>query len=234
MSQAAPVLLAIAIAIAGYCSVLCATPPNLSPDLKDRHQSDRLSVVAGKFPIIARRVTLAVTLYHALLAMILSHTGGRVVQICPQSQNINPELFMWSVVSVTSLLLVYAGAYMRVSAYGGLGKSFTFHLVAPDHLVTTGVYRWVQHPSYTGAGLALTGVFSLFLRWDAALACWIPDAAFSKLQGWGLGTAVMVLGALFRAIWMRVIDEERMLKQTFGREWEDWNRSTKRFIPGLL
>ncbi|CAG7942697.1 unnamed protein product [Penicillium olsonii] len=227
------ILLAIAMAIAGYCSVLCATPPNTSPDQEDRHQNDRLSVVAGKFPIIARRITIAAAIYQALLTAFspYSDRGGRM---CPRPQHLNGDLFTWNAVTSTSLLLIYAGAFMRVSAYAGLGKSFTFHLVEPDHLITTGVYKWVQHPSYTGAGLALIGVFSLFLRWDSVAACWIPDAMFSRLQGWGPGTVVVLLGVIFWAIWMRVIDEERMLKQTFHREWEDWHRTTKRFIPGLL
>jgi len=29
----------------------------------------------------------------------------------------------------------------------------------------------------------------------------------------------------------RVIDEEEMLKKTFGKEWEEWSARTKRFIP---
>jgi protein-S-isoprenylcysteine O-methyltransferase Ste14 len=35
-------------------------------------------------------------------------------------------------------------------------------------------------------------------------------------------------------LFTRVKDEEEMLKGQFGKEWEEWHRSTKRFIPGIL
>lgn len=233
MSQAAPIL-AIAMVAAGYLSVLCATPPNLSPDQKDRHQNDRLSVVSGNFALVARRFTLAIAIYHALLVVTPHYAAGRIGQICPNPQNINPDVITWSVIPIASLLLIFIGAYIRLSAFGGLGKSFTFHLATPDHLVTTGVYNWVQHPSYTGAGMVLTGVVMLFFRWDAAPACWIAESAVSQMQGWGLSTSLVLLGTGFWGMGMRVLDEESMLKQAFGQEWEDWHRSTKRFVPGLF
>lgn len=233
MSQAAPIL-AIAMVAAGYLSFLCATPPNLSPDQKDRHQNDRMSALSGNFVLVARRFTLAAVIYHALLVVTPHYAAGRMEQICPHPENINPQVMMWSVISTASLLLIFVGSYVRLSAFGGLGKSFTFHLAAPDHLVTTGVYNWVQHPSYTGAGMVLSGVVFLFFRWDAAPACWISPLAISQLQGWGLCTSLALLGASFWALGIRVLDEENMLKHAFGREWEDWHRSTKRFIPGLI
>lgn len=234
MDQVTPVLFASAMVAAGYLNVLCVTPPNLSPEEKDRHKNDNMSFMAGKFIVILRRVTLATIIYHALLTVISHTTTARTLQICPQWQSINPELFTWSGWSITSLLIIYIGAYIRLSAFGGLGKYFTFHLATPDRLVTTGIYKWVQHPSYTGVLLVQTGLYALFLRWDAAPACWFPEWALSGLQGWGLSAAVAVMGASLWGMRLRVVDEENMLRQKFGAEWENWHRSTSRFIPGLF
>ena len=234
MSQVTSVLLAVAMGAAGYFSVLCATSPNPSPEQIDRHWNDRLSFVAGKFSTVGHRITLATIIYHALLTMLPHYTPASMLQVCPQSQNINPELFAWNRLSIISLLFIYIGTYIRLSAYGGLGKYFTFHLVTPDHLVTTGVYSWVQHPSYTGAGLVCIGVAALFMRWDAAPACWIPESALLRVQGWGLGMTVALIVATFWAIGLRVWDEEDMLRQKFGQQWEKWHRTTRRFIPGLI
>jgi protein-S-isoprenylcysteine O-methyltransferase Ste14 len=233
MRQVTSILLAIAMVAAGYFSVLCATPPNPSPERNDRHRSDRLRFMAGTFPAVARRITLGIIIYHALLTVV-RHTPVDTMQVCPQSQNISPELFVWNRLSITSLLFIYIGAYIRLSAYGGLGKYFTFHLASPENLVTTGVYSWVQHPSYTGAGLVFIGTSALFMRWDATPACWIPDLALSHLQGWGLTTTVALILATFGGIGLRVLDEEDMLRQKFGQEWNNWHRSTKRFVPGLI
>jgi len=30
------------------------------------------------------------------------------------------------------------------------------------------------------------------------------------------------------------MDEEKILRDTFGKEWEIWHQKTKRFIPGLI
>jgi protein-S-isoprenylcysteine O-methyltransferase Ste14 len=229
--QVISILLAIAMVAAGYFSVLCATPPNTSKQV-DRHHNDRVGFAAEKFPAVARRITLATVIYHALLTVI-SPTAG-MMQVCPQPQNINPELFEWNAWSTISLLLIFTGAYIRLSAYGGLGKNFTFHLMTPDHLVTTGVYSWVQHPSYTGGGLVSIGVASLFMRWDAAPACMIPESVLARLQGWGPGTTVALLIVTLGGLGIRVRDEEDMLRERFGPQWEKWHQSTKRFIPGLI
>jgi protein-S-isoprenylcysteine O-methyltransferase Ste14 len=33
---------------------------------------------------------------------------------------------------------------------------------------------------------------------------------------------------------VRVKGEERVLRETFGVEWEDWHSKTARFFPGLI
>lgn len=74
----------------------------------------------------------------------------------------------------------------------------------------------------------------LFMRWDGALACWVSGLALARVDGWGVTVsaglvsfAVVVLGA-------RVRDEEEMLREKFGRRWEEWHRSTSRFVPGVF
>jgi protein-S-isoprenylcysteine O-methyltransferase Ste14 len=54
------------------------------------------------------------------------------------------------------------------------------------------------------------------------------------MDGWGLALWASFMGFSVFMIRARVKDEEGMLKETFGKEWEDWNRSTRRFIPGLF
>jgi protein-S-isoprenylcysteine O-methyltransferase Ste14 len=52
------------------------------------------------------------------------------------------------------------------------------------------------------------------------------------------GLGMMVIGALWMVgvmlVRVRVRDEERMLREKFGREWERWNARTARYIPGIL
>lgn len=234
MGQADSAILAVAMVVAGYLITMCATPPNPPPEEKDRHNNDRIRWIVGSFATISRRTVMAVITFHALLTILPEYAPARLPQMCRQPQNRNPGLFSWSAVSTSSLLSIYAGAFVRLAAYGGLGEYFTFHLAAPGQLVTTGVYRWIQHPSYTGVFLLILGDAGLFLRWDATPACLIAGSTMAWLRGLGFGVYVanFVFGTW--TLMVRVRDEEEMLRQHFGKEWEDWHRTTKRFIPGLL
>lgn len=234
MSQISPTILALAMLAAGYLAALCSTPPNPPPTQEKRHKTDRISPLTGIFATIARRTAVTVITYHVLLTLIPAYAPDRMAQVCPRPENLHPELFTWSVVSIISLGMIFLGAAIRLAAYGGLGSNFTFQLQAPDRLITTGVYRYMQHPSYTGQMLLTVGCAALFLRWDASPACWIPGEMLSRLAGWG---SVVSTGGLCFAgamLGVRVGDEERMLREKFGARWVGWNRETKRFIPGLI
>jgi protein-S-isoprenylcysteine O-methyltransferase Ste14 len=222
------------MAAAGYLAALCTTPPNPSPSQKDRHTTDRITWVAGAGATIARRTTLTVALYHALLTVIPTYAPSRLHQVCPRPSNLNMSVFTWSPITTTSLFILLLGAYIRLSAFGGLGKNFTFHLAAPDQLVTSGVYRWMQHPSYTGQYLIGLGCVGVFLRWDAVPACWIREDILARWAGYGHPVVAVVAVWSLILLWVRVRDEEGMLRGQFGKRWEKWHRETPRFVPGLF
>lgn len=230
--------LSFAIACGTYLNALCLTPPNPpnpSGESKEKPANrDRVVFITGRFATIARRILTTVAVYHVILALYYPNAPAKVRRLCPHPGNLSEELFTWSRVSVAALLAIVLGATIRLSAFGGLGRSFTFALAAPDKLVTNGIYRFVQHPSYTGQVIVIAGVAGLFYRRDATPACFVDRAMFEWLGKWdglamvGLGIATVVTTTL------RVRDEERMLREKFGEEWLRWHRSTKRFIPGVV
>lgn len=228
------VLLCLGFLVAGYFSAVCMTPPNPSSEQKSRNKNDRVAIFATLVHLFFRQLAVMVIVYHALLTIIPVYVPSFMNQICPGSAHINPQVFSWSMSSILALTMIGIGSYVRISAYGGLGRLFTFHLVAPDYLVTDGIYKWVQHPSYTGQMILVTGFMALFTRWDGALACWIGDSTFSALHGWGYTAWTLIMSVWVWILLRRVADEEMMLEEKFGKQWMDWHRSTKRFIPGLL
>lgn len=233
MSNTTTTTLALAMAAAGYLSALCTTPPNPAPSHEKRHKTDRISPLTGIVATICRRTAVTIITYHILLTLIPRYSPEHMTQFCPRPENLHTTLFTWSVTSTIALGIIFLGAAIRLSAYG-LGTNFTFQLSAPDQLVTTGVYRYMQHPSYTGQMLLAVGCAALFIRWDASPACWIPGEMLTRLDGWGSVVAIAALGFAGTMLGVRVGDEERMLKEKFGRQWEEWNRDTKRFIPGVV
>ncbi|MBL8693761.1 MAG: isoprenylcysteine carboxylmethyltransferase family protein [Planctomycetes bacterium] len=100
-------------------------------------------------------------------------------------------------------------------AHADLGEnwSVTLELRKEHRLVTSGVYSRLRHPMYTA-------IFLHGLAQTLLLANWIA------------GPAMLVAFTLLYAF--RVGREERMMRDRFGAEYEEYARRTHRIIPGLL
>ncbi len=105
-----------------------------------------------------------------------------------------------------------AGLILRWWSIVQLGRFFTVNVsIAPDHqLIESGPYRYVRHPSYTGALLAFVG-FGLSLgNWAALLAIFLPISA---------------------AFIYRMKVEESALADALGARYLNYMGRTKRLVP---
>jgi protein-S-isoprenylcysteine O-methyltransferase Ste14 len=117
------------------------------------------------------------------------------------------QLYQWA---GAGLMLVGMG--IRALAVYTLGRFFTVNVsVAKDHqVVQTGLYRFVRHPSYTGALLTFLG-YGLALRsWWSLIALAVPVAV---------------------AFAYRIRVEEAALTAGLGAQYSDYAARTKRLIP---
>ena len=112
------------------------------------------------------------------------------------------------------LFVMAIGCLLRVLMRMSLGMQFSvFVQTNPNHrLVTTGIYRYVRHPAYSGTLL-------MYLGFPLALG-----------SAGGLGLAI-VFGV--PALIYRIRVEERALIQWFGDEYAAYQRRTWRLIPGV-
>ncbi|KAH7239897.1 uncharacterized protein BKA55DRAFT_576725 [Fusarium redolens] len=220
----------LVLLLSTYLTVLCSTPPNPTPARV--WKKDALGYYASSSAANIRRILITgFTIFH--VALILALPGAEA--ICPHLANLNALLFKWSTYTLTCFLLIICiGAPLRFMSFQRLGKNFTFNLAQPDRLTTTGIYRYVQHPSYTGQVVVLGTNSVLFLRWDGVLACWIPETVSATLNGWGYMAFSLAFLLMAWKLAQRVKDEETILRETFGHEWEKWHHSAKRFIPGVF
>lgn len=94
-----------------------------------------------------------------------------------------------------------------------LGRFYSADVtIQKEHrLVTAGPYRRIRHPRYLGALLVAIGLVILFRSWI------------------GLAVSVLFLGILL----FRIQDEEIVLHQEFGQEWEVYCKRSWRLIPYL-
>ncbi len=117
------------------------------------------------------------------------------------------ELIFW-----LGIALMLLGAAFRAYAIRVLGRYFVVTVaVGPDQrVVDVGPYRYIRHPSYTGALLVLLGLGLTLTNW-ASLAV----LAACNLVGFAYRVAV----------------EERALREIIGLPYSAYMRRTRRFIP---
>ncbi|HEY1583011.1 MAG TPA: isoprenylcysteine carboxylmethyltransferase family protein [Chthoniobacterales bacterium] len=115
---------------------------------------------------------------------------------------------------LAGLTLFAIGLIVRWAAIIHLGRFFTVNVaIAEDHqLVTTGPYRHVRHPSYTGTFLIFLGYGLCMLNIYSLAAVFLP----------------VVIAFLWR-----IHIEEEALRGAFGDKYEDYAARTRRVIPFL-
>jgi protein-S-isoprenylcysteine O-methyltransferase Ste14 len=114
----------------------------------------------------------------------------------------------------TAIGLIWSGVVLRLWAVFTLGKYFRFtvHIHEDHRLVTSGPYRVLRHPAYSGGLLTIAGI-------GLAMGNWIsPAGAFL---------------CLFFAYGWRIVVEEAALRAEFGEAFEAHRKRTWAVIPLL-
>jgi protein-S-isoprenylcysteine O-methyltransferase Ste14 len=109
------------------------------------------------------------------------------------------------------LVIMAGGIALRFTAVAVLGRFFTVVVMvgSDQHVVDTGPYRWIRHPSYTGSLLTIAGF----------LLCATNRAAL-------VGIVPVLVGMLYR---IRV--EERALSAELGDAYRSYAARTKGLVP---
>jgi protein-S-isoprenylcysteine O-methyltransferase Ste14 len=119
------------------------------------------------------------------------------------------DISFWSIVG---LILLFAGLSIRWISINTLKKYFTANLTIQEghKLITTGIYKYIRHPSYLGGlfcfagfGVALDNYISLFLIFFVNLI----------------------------ALLIRIDYEEKILMNKFESEFEEYKKRTKKLLP---
>ncbi|MCQ8104780.1 isoprenylcysteine carboxylmethyltransferase family protein [Methylomonas sp. SURF-2] len=106
------------------------------------------------------------------------------------------------------------GLSLRFWAVQHLGRFFTTHVTIQQRhrLITSGPYRAIRHPAYTGLLLALTAA------------------------GWAMGDFLALLCLTLPVFWgfrLRIDIEEGMLRERFGDSYREYCRNSWRLLPWL-
>jgi protein-S-isoprenylcysteine O-methyltransferase Ste14 len=217
------------ILLGTYTTFLCGQPPNPTP-YDSKIPDSMKSAVTPSSLFIRSSINVILGVLHVLI--ILSYPSPPTL-LCPNPSSLDPSLFAWTPRTFISLAIIFIGSAIRLSAFRTLGQNFTFQLAKPKALITSGMYKYVQHPSYTGKALIVIGNFALLQSTGGVVGCWLPTWIPNVTRFWRALVIFFAVG-IARVTWKRVSEEETMMKETFGKEWEVWHKKTCRFIPGLV
>jgi protein-S-isoprenylcysteine O-methyltransferase Ste14 len=139
-----------------------------------------------------------------IVATVMLHWGSRLAPGAGMGNGVT--------VFAVGMLLFAAGAALRWASFWALGHYFTFtvDVSADQHVVTTGPYRVLRHPGYTGGLLAMIGIGVIYANW--------------------VGLAGFVLPCLVIIIW-RIRIEEAALFTTVGAAYRAYAAHHKRLLP---
>ncbi len=117
--------------------------------------------------------------------------------------------------AVAGACLCVFGIVLRCAAMVGLRRCFTSHITVSDHaqLITSGLYRYLRHPSESGLLLASLGL--IMIAASPLALCW-----------WLLIIAPLAC--------VRMILEDALLARRWPQRFEEYREKTPAFIPVRL
>jgi protein-S-isoprenylcysteine O-methyltransferase Ste14 len=116
--------------------------------------------------------------------------------------------------SVLAILAAIGSVWLITAAVKTLGKewSLTARLVEGHKLATSGPYARVRHPIYTGMLGMLVATGLAYSRWLALL----------------VAVVIFFIGTM-----IRVRSEEKLLREAFGKDFENYAQRVPAIVPGL-
>jgi protein-S-isoprenylcysteine O-methyltransferase Ste14 len=185
---------------------------NLHNILRARGGEQAASAHAGSMRPSSLFVGLAMigTLVYflAVVSYLFLVFSGSISTVCRFSWYLPaPTLNM----QVPGLILTAAGYGLFIWSVVSRGRyAVSWQMPQTHRLVTWGPYRYVRHPAYLGYFLMFLGLFFL---WPQVLTMlpWVAIPGYVQVT----------------------FDEEKLLVQHFGDEYEEYRRKAGRFIPGL-
>lgn len=117
--------------------------------------------------------------------------------------------------AAATLLLTVITCALFAASKRALGRNWSIvaRMRAEHELVTWGPFAYVRHPIYS------------------ALLAWMLALAVATGHYWGLvpGVPLYWIGTI-----LRIREEERLLRDQFGADYQAYAKRVKRFVPGII
>lgn len=138
------------------------------------------------------------------------------------------DLDEWEYTEVFGFVLTVISALGRLWSYQTLGRLFTFDLAIRSRhkLITTGPYKYIRHPSYTGLILATLG-YCLYILKVGDVVRQLFNIPYFLYLGMMMSSPVFIAVLIIN----RIPKEEEMLQKEFKEKWIGYKEKTWKLIP---
>ncbi|CAB4379507.1 unnamed protein product [Rhizophagus irregularis] len=208
-----------------YCIVMKSSlPPTPLPNLsKIKTTFSEKALLSLPYPFV---ILWSLCILSYIYIMYQQENDGVAV--------INVRFSEWSFYDIVFYIITILGCSLRLWSFYTLREYFTFNVtILKNHkLVDTGPYALLIHPSYTAIMLMTPIVLYVTYQLHYYIPIYSPVDFSFLVYSWYTYTAwafiYLYLGR------HRVLGEEKVLKQRFGKEWDLYSKQRKRFIPYLF
>lgn len=124
------------------------------------------------------------------------------------------RIYSWNTFFIIGAILVAIGLIIRVISILKLRHQFTYTVTKIENhlLIEKGLYKYIRHPGYLGQLIIFTGIATTISNWLSIIFMIIP----------------VLTGYLYR-----IKVEERFMSEHMGQVYNDYQKRTKRLIPGV-
>ncbi|KAG2341998.1 hypothetical protein BDR05DRAFT_976682 [Suillus weaverae] len=204
------------------------TPPNIPSSKETIHQTFNEWVFTRLIIYGTMRQAIYWAVSFAEIVTIASYTTASpsVIQAITQhafGQRIRSTPITFPFILGTALAVT--GGLIRWWCFRTLGRFFTFQLSVRKghHVVTTGPYAIIRHPSYAAGAMQVIGMVIL----HGSPTSWLRHSGVLDIPGlklvvvaWLAQSTLLMINMVFR-----VSQEDEVLKSAFGDEWERWAKA---------
>lgn len=213
-------------------------PPNKAPTSEHIPSKNFLEDLFT-WTMIARQLLLKITIWSVgsveAVAILMNRweSSRKIAHLL--AGRARPTELALSLSSTLGFVIVFAGTFLRVWCYRAMASQFTFNITlrANHKLITTGPYSFVRHPSYAALLIQYVGAFI----WYSSPGSWMMESGVLEypMARLILGLLVLLRFVTIGALLARIPVEDAMLKNTFGNEWDDWDRKVPYALcPGII
>ena len=149
-----------------------------------------------------------------MLAFTLGYVAVGIALWRPLPIILSPNVYL--ILLIIGNLLYFPGIALYLWGYWTLGRMFGISSgfgasLYQDHkLIRIGPYRYVRHPMYLAVILAAFGALLIFRTW-----------------------AIVLYAPLSLVVLVRAQQEERLLAEEFGEEWDAFRQEVNAWMPKL-